>query len=435
MCRSCRALHRVMIIINCAHCAAALPHDNTGCVRYLFEESPAACARCQTRYCDASCRRAHWRDGHGQVCEEIARCGGAEQHNADQRYGEAAATAIEACAEATAGQTCYICMEDGAESGEGLVRGCACRGDSGFVHLSCLARHAQVAVEAAIARQPGVERPYIAPQVIQYFKCRLCEQHYYGAVAIALGWGAWKTYCSWPEEQWARTFAMENLGISLNDQDSDPAVALAIFEIILARRIDVGDVVLEGATLAQDVCYFRGLIANCLSKLGRHDECLALRREVWAESRRVGELVNYGAAIDLGCSLLEDDPMSSISEAIELTRELIPLALEEYGDHGSITSKLRHILAIALCSLPRLSLDSMIEGEAILAGVVRHADRALGPEHPDVPGLHRRLAGIRAYLEAARYQGEEWRKRARCNRALLAHVDVMDELLAARDEC
>ena len=130
-----------MIIINCANCAAPLPHDNTGCVRYLFEESPAACARCQTRYCDATCRRAHWRDGHGQVCEEIARCGGAEQHNADQRYAEAAAAAIEACAEATAGRTCYICMEDGAESGEGLVRGCACRGDSGFVHLSCLARH------------------------------------------------------------------------------------------------------------------------------------------------------------------------------------------------------------------------------------------------------------------------------------------------------
>ena len=423
-----------MIIINCANCAAPLPHDNTGCVRYLFEASPAACARCQTRYCDATCRRAHWDGGgHRDVCSEIARAGGAEQYHADQRYAEAAAVAIDACAAATADQTCYICMEDGAESGEGLVRGCACRGDSGFVHLSCLARHARVAVEAAIARQPGVERPYIAPQVIQYFKCRLCEQHYYGAVAIALGWGAWKTYCSWPEEQWARTFAMENLGISLNDQDSDPEVALAIFEIILARRIDIGDVVLEGATLAQDVCYFRGLIANCLSKLGRHDECLALRREVWAESRRVGVLVNYGAAIDLGCSLLEDDPMSSISEAIELTRELIPLALEEYGDHGSITNKLRHILAIALCSLPRLSLDSMIEGEAILAGVVRQADRALGPEHPDVPGLHRRLAGIRAYLEAARYQGEEWRKRARCNRALLAHVDVVDELLARED--
>ena len=92
-----------MIIINCANCAAPLPHDNTGCVRYLFEESPAACARCQTRYCDATCRRAHWDGGgHRDVCSEIARAGGAEQHHADQKYAEATAAAIEAHAEASA---------------------------------------------------------------------------------------------------------------------------------------------------------------------------------------------------------------------------------------------------------------------------------------------------------------------------------------------
>ena len=432
-----------MIIINCANCAAPLPHDNTGCVRYLFEESPAACARCQTRYCDATCRRAHWDGGgHREICSEIARAGGAEQYHADQRYAEAAAAAIEACAEATEGQTCYICMEDGAESGEGLVRGCACRGDNGYVHLSCLVRHARVAVEASIARQPGVEVPFIANETQHWFACRLCKQHYHGAVAVALGWGSWKTYCGWSDWDWARQFALENVAISL--QDSEPAEALAIFEILLARRIDIGDGPTAsgkpgGPSLAQDMGYFRGLIADCLSKLGRHDECLAARREIWAASRHIGrrgdsELVNYGAAIDLGCSLLEDDPMSSISEAIELTRELIPLALEEYGPHGSITNKLRHILAIALCSLPRLSLDSMIEGEAILTDVVRVSARALGPEHPDTPDLYRRLAGVRAYLEAARYQGETWRKGARCYRVLLAHVDAMEELLAARED-
>ena len=120
--------------------------------------------------------------------------------------------------------------------------------------------------------------------------------------------------------------------------------------------------------------------------------------------------------------------MSSISEAIELTRELIPLALEEYGEHGSITNKLRHILAIALCSLPRLSLDSMIEGEAIFSDVVRVSARALGPEHPDVPSQYRRLAGIRAYLEAARYQDAKWRETSRYFRVFIAHIDVMDEL-------
>ena len=47
---------------------------------------------------------------------------------AAQRYEEAVAVAAEACAEDTAGQTCYICHGEGDED-EGLVRGCACRGD------------------------------------------------------------------------------------------------------------------------------------------------------------------------------------------------------------------------------------------------------------------------------------------------------------------
>ena len=60
---------------------------------------------------------------------------------------------------------------------------------------------------------------------------------------------------------------MENLGTAL--YRTEPEVALAIVEILLARRIDIGDVLLEGGTLAQDMCHLRGLIAGCLSKLGR----------------------------------------------------------------------------------------------------------------------------------------------------------------------
>ena len=66
-----------------------------------------------------------------------------------QKYDEAVTTAAEACADDTKGQTCFICM-DGAE--EGLVRGCACRGEAGFAHVSCLARGAQVAVERDVTR-------------------------------------------------------------------------------------------------------------------------------------------------------------------------------------------------------------------------------------------------------------------------------------------
>ena len=64
---------------------------------------------------------------------------------ATQHYAAAVQTAVEACADDTEGQTCYICMDGTAE--EGLVRGCACRGAAGVAHVSCLARQAQVAVE------------------------------------------------------------------------------------------------------------------------------------------------------------------------------------------------------------------------------------------------------------------------------------------------
>ena len=86
-----------MLRNKCAACATSLDsQDTTSCVRYLYESSDAlpGCARCQTRYCSAACRRAHWRDGHEQVCEEIARGGGAEQHYADQKYLDAIQTLI-----------------------------------------------------------------------------------------------------------------------------------------------------------------------------------------------------------------------------------------------------------------------------------------------------------------------------------------------------
>ena len=64
----------------------------------------------------------------------------------NQKYQEAVADAVEKGADDTKGRTCYICMEGSEE--EGLVRGCACRGENGFVHMSCLVRAAEVAEES-----------------------------------------------------------------------------------------------------------------------------------------------------------------------------------------------------------------------------------------------------------------------------------------------
>ena len=50
------------------------------------------------------------------MCKKIHRGGNAEQYNADKKYKEAVAVAVEACAEDTKGQTCYCAPQGAAES-------------------------------------------------------------------------------------------------------------------------------------------------------------------------------------------------------------------------------------------------------------------------------------------------------------------------------
>jgi len=124
-----------MIITNCAVCAAPLAHEAPRCVR------------CKTRYCNSTCQHDHWRRGHKEICKKIHRGDNAEQYYADKKNKGAVAVVDKKCAEDTKGQTCYICTEAVHwKTKEGLVRGCACRGTSGFAHVSCLAEQAKIFV-------------------------------------------------------------------------------------------------------------------------------------------------------------------------------------------------------------------------------------------------------------------------------------------------
>ena len=116
------------------------------CLRGHCLTTVVQCAKCATRYCSAALpTQPPAPRPPRKICPAIKRAGGAEQYNADKKYAEAVAVAVEECAEDTEGQTCYICLEDGSE--EGLVRMCACRGAAGFAHVSCLAKQAKILVE------------------------------------------------------------------------------------------------------------------------------------------------------------------------------------------------------------------------------------------------------------------------------------------------
>ena len=101
------------LLTTCAACGTA------------FQAKAKQCGRCKTPYCNATCQTDHWRREHKQMCKKIHRAGDAEQYHADKKYKEAVADAVEACADDTKGQTCFICTEAiEPRTGEGLVRGC-----------------------------------------------------------------------------------------------------------------------------------------------------------------------------------------------------------------------------------------------------------------------------------------------------------------------
>ena len=198
-------LSDAMILTQCACCAAPLPH--------LAKQ----CSRCKTRYCGPACQKQHWEGGgHDLLCKKIKKGGGAEQYNADKKFVAAVATAAEECAEATKGQTCYICTEAvHRRTKEGLVRGCACRGTAGFAHVSCLVEQVKILCDEAEAN--NLDFKDFKPRWDRWSSCSLCEQSYHGVVKCALGWACWKTYLGRNSEQdfTIRLAAMTELGNGL----------------------------------------------------------------------------------------------------------------------------------------------------------------------------------------------------------------------------
>ena len=101
------------------------------------------CVRCHTLYCSRPCQKAHWTSGHKQACAGLARARRDTDIDAQSR---ALARVAHVSGGAPDDAHCLLCL-DGGDAAEPLVRGCVCRGSSGWSHVSCLLRMAEAARE------------------------------------------------------------------------------------------------------------------------------------------------------------------------------------------------------------------------------------------------------------------------------------------------
>ena len=360
-----------MILTQCAVCATDLGLS-------LGKK----CGRCSTRYCGPACQKQHWdAGGHNELCKRIKKSGGAELFHADKKLKEAIAEAVEACADDTRGQTCFICTQAlHWKTKEGLVRGCSCRGTAGFAHVSCLAEQAKILV--AEAEENNLSHKTWNERWFRWYNCSLCEQQYHGVVYCALGWACWKTYVGRPETDVARQYAMNLLagGLYATNNYED---ALSVMEAQLPMMRRLGD-------SAHNILALQSNLANTYQGLRRLEQAMLLKGKVYSGySKLYGEQHEHTlvAADNYAMALLE---LRRFEEAKRLLRKVAPVAQRVLGNDHELTLSVRENLCLATLdgeSPAEEKRDALKMFEDTL-GVMR---RVLGPQHPDTQRCQRNL--------------------------------------------
>ena len=372
----------MMILTRCAVCATELGLT-------LGKK----CGRCSTRYCGAECQKQHWEEGgHDKLCKKIKKAGGAEQYNANKKYAEAVAVAVEKCADDTKGQTCYICTQAlHWKTKEGLVRGCSCRGTAGFAHVSCLAEQAKILYAEAQENNLGLNA--LNERSKRWYECSLCEQRYHGVVRCALGWACWRTYVGRPEGDWARRIAMTHLGNGLsNAERHEDALSVKEAELAMMRRIGAPE---ESILVAQ------GNLAITYGALGR-PEALQMKQDVYNGNLKLNgeEHGNTLMAASNYTNLLLD--LRRFEEARSVLRKMIPVARRALGEGAVNTLRMRWIYARAIYLDASATLNDLHESVETLESVARVWIRVFGEAHPETPKAQDALKIARGALAARR---------------------------------
>ena len=378
-----------------AEIPSLIPHHCAFCLKHLpMDGAPTIfpCARCMTPYCSVDCRakdktegcRLLWNEAaldeetgecvrpartrHMDICGDVARVG-LEQYYANVEAKQEALAAVRsnsfeierAARDLDEPPTCYICLE----GGDGLVRECNCRGNTGFAHLECLIQYAKT----------------LTPQnsfSFRWHSCRNCRSSFTGTTRLALARECWKTYCSEPEDDWRRMWALDTLVTPLSDELYCYPEALRAAEAHLAtlqKHFSHEDPTGDRLTAA------KVKLIMCHTKLGRHDEALQLAEEVYAHNmsqygpdhRSTLNAVNNLTVGLAGCGF-EVRRRTLLRDAYERATHLL-------GAEDDTTYNLRNGLASSLYRAGDAPREGMVEAAELLVISVRVARQIYGSGH------------------------------------------------------
>jgi len=226
----------------------------------------------------------------------------------------------------------------------------------------------------------------------RWHTCSLCEQNYHGVVRCALGWACWKTYVGQPEENQARSLAMTQLGNGLSQAElHDEAASVRETELSMLRRLGASE---------RSMLVVQGNLSNAYGELGRFEEALRLRQDVYSGYVRLcgGEHTStLQAAENYALTLLR---ANRFEEAKVLMRKTLPVARRVFGQDHEATLRMRWTYAKALCNASGATLDDLREAVTTLEDAAPIARRVLGGPHPSTVAVETALGQARAALRA-----------------------------------
>ena len=144
----------------------------------------------------------------------------------------------------------------------------------------------------------------------------------------------------------------------------------------------------------------QGNLANSYEMLGRDEEALPIRREVYSETLKLHgkehaqtlrEANNYA-------STLKD--LKHFDEAKSLLQKTMPVARRALGASHNITLRVRWCYAQTLYKDDAATLDELREAVTSLEELERTARRVFGGAHPTTAGMELHLQDARAALHA-----------------------------------
>ena len=147
-------------------------------------------------------------------------------------------------------------------------------------------------------------------------------------------------------------------------------------------------------------------LASSYSMLGRVEEALILRREVYSGKSRLCGQESTHTLMEANRYAATLVNLQRYKEAKSLLRKTVPVARRVLGEGHQFTLLMRQNYATALLADPTATLDDLREAVMTLEDSSRTARRVLGGTHPDVAEVEKVLEDARADLRARETPGD-----------------------------